>query len=374
MTSTAYLEWVKQLDADIVHGQSVLNLAGSSIKEPTHILVNDLSPIDQHLNQSNPWGLPRLLAAIANRYHTQPERVLLTSGASLAGYLVMRALLKPGEHAIVEQPAYQPLLSAVLATGATVSRLHRRAENQYEIDLDDLKGLLTPETRLVILTNLHAPTGAFTPIETLQQIAILVRDQSPEARIVVDEIFHDFARTIQPPAALIDEAFISINSLSKVYGLSLLRCGWILAAPEAIQRIRHQYILVENIGSPLLESVAARVLESSDVYDNYWQTLLAHNRSAIAPIVTSLIADGYLEGALPEAGCTYFPRLTRIADSTSFVEHLATLARVLVVPGYFFGAPAHIRIGFGGASDGVAEGFYRLDDALRQWSSSTNKG
>jgi aspartate/methionine/tyrosine aminotransferase len=250
---TGYLEWFKDLEQRLhkLDGRSAYyNLSYSSVAEPTDILLDHVRrytpDLERRLKEPNPWGQPTLIDHIAARYMIDRDMVLLTTGASSAIFLACQALLLEGGHVIIETPVYQPLFAAPTFLGAEVSPLHRRAEKNYQLDLDELESKLTPQTKLIILSNLHNPSGAPLESDIFQEISTAARKYG--AKVLVDEIYRDFVGAKQKPAAALDDVFISINSLSKVYGLSVLRCGWILAAPEIIDQIRRLYALVENIG------------------------------------------------------------------------------------------------------------------------------
>jgi aspartate/methionine/tyrosine aminotransferase len=157
--------------------------------------------------------------------------------------------------------------------------LFRRMPKDFKVDLVELESLVTPRTKLLVLSNLHNPSSTFLQDETLQGIATLA--QKFKIKVLMDEIFHDFVEEKQPPAATLNDCFISLNSLSKVYGLSLLRCGWILASPEVIENIRPVQVIVENIGSRLTQTLASIVLEHSHDYREYWSQHLSKNREIV---------------------------------------------------------------------------------------------
>jgi aspartate/methionine/tyrosine aminotransferase len=173
-------------------------------------------------------------------------------------------------------------------------------------------------------------------------------------------VYHDFVKDRQPPAALLNDAFISINSLSKVYGLSFLRCGWIMASPAVIEKVRQVGILTANFGSHLTEMLASLVFANIEEYDRHWLTLTSRNRNIVQDGLSPLLEEGRLVGKIPTAGCTFFPQVANVSETRRFTQELASQHQVFVVPGDFFGRPDCIRIGFGGNSEELQRGLERL--------------
>lgn len=345
-----FLEWAKRKGPEDV-------LAHSSVTEPTiYDAVNNsyCSPkFANLLEKDNQWGLISLKRAIAERYGIEDTedkpRVLLTPGASNAIYVVCKTFLNPGDEIIIELPCYQPLRRAAQETGAQVVPW-RRKDKQFSLDLEALGSLITPKTKLIMLSNPHNPSSALTSVSEFLQIARVVRSHFPsnEIKIVVDEVYLDIAKEIPngdgvptfasgkvSSAAQMGDEFISINSLSKVYGLSRIRCGWILGSPAVIGKLRETYKVVVNIGSLDTEAVASIVFENLDDYTTRSQRIVESNRKVMQDELSDLIIEGILEGEIPEYGCIYFPRLPWLDHLGSKNSHYSH----------------HIRIGFGGSED-----------------------
>ena len=385
---TAFLESVKNQDERLYRlslnakhlrqSKDLYDLSHSSVAEPTDLLLghiteqlSDRDRFKERLAETNAWGQVTLRQQIGRRYAVGPERVLLTTGASDAIFLVCQALLLDGGHVIIEQPVYQPLLAAPRFLGASVDFLARPPENEYRVDMGELKKRVRHDTRLIILSNLHNPSGALIDSDILQEVASIAHDVG--AKVLVDEIYHDFVEADQQPAAALDDVFISISSLSKVYGLSVLRCGWVVASGEVIEQVRRVYVLVENIGSRFIETLASTVFDRLDQYKAHGEAILARNRGLVEAFSASLSEKGLLSHAKLFSGCVYFPRLPHVqpgAEMLQFIHRLETQYRVIVVPGHFFGADTHVRIGLGGDTEELTFGLDRLAEAIGTWKSA----
>ena len=365
-----YLVWVKDLHRDLQHekiGLEMIDLTSSAVRTPHELLRIDMEEgtIESMAKEPEPWGSSRLIRYIASRYGADPESVFLTAGASSGILLVSLAYVRNGDHVLVESPVYEPVHAIPRYLGAEVSYLRRAPERDYGVDLSELGSSIRKNTRLIFLTNLHNPSGRWLKDEELDGIADVVKQASKDVKVVVDEVYHDFVRGEQPSAAMRGDPFVTLNSLSKVYGLWVTRCGWILASNETIDTLRSVFVLAENVGSPLCEAVAESVFSRMEAHESHWKSFLPENRSYAEGIYLELVKEGKLRGAFPEVGCICFPGIVGVKDTRTFTRKLADRTGVLVTPGEFFDQPGHVRIGLGGDPESVKEGFVRFAEFVR---------
>jgi hypothetical protein len=214
---------------------------------------------------------------------------------------------------------------------------------------------------LIIITSPHNPSGVLVDQSTLVRIGELAAEAG--ARVLVDEVYRDLLFEDAPPASLhLGQQFIVTSSLTKAYGLSGLRCGWILCEPELAERMRRLNDLVGVVGSmpsDKLSLVAFRNLAA----------LAARSRALIEPntrLVHAFLQEhaDVLECVTPRRSMIVFPRLKHHCDS----EPLHDLLRgfeTSIVPGKFFESPHHFRLGFAVKTEDVAAGLQHLSQALR---------
>jgi aspartate/methionine/tyrosine aminotransferase len=361
-----YLWEVKQLDAQPLPYR---DLAGSGVAEPTALLRRHLDryrgDLELRMGVSNAFGHPVLRDLILERYAAGSTGLdaQITNGASGAIWLTCQALLRSGDEVIIEQPVYEPLLGIPEYLGAKVQFLNRRREADFEIDIDQLAALATANTRLIIMTNLHNPSGAYTSPAQLHQLGEAIRAVNPQTRILVDETFLDHVSN-RVSAATINPQFISISSLTKVYGLALLRCGWVMGSKDVVQEIRRFWVLVENIGSRLTEALSSIALEHLDDYAQQTRELVVRNRAIATAALLPLLREEAMDGDVPQYGTIMFPRIPKMADSEEFAAQLRNSRRLLVASGHHFGDRSSIRIGFGRATEGLADDLRELAVAI----------
>ncbi|MCA1560880.1 MAG: aminotransferase class I/II-fold pyridoxal phosphate-dependent enzyme [Acidobacteria bacterium] len=317
----------------------------------------------------NDNGYPPLLEAIASRYGVTADRVTTATGASGANFLVCAALLQAGDEVLVERPGYDPLLGAPRMLGAVPVRFDRVFERQYALDADRVRQAMTPRTKLIVLTTPHNPTSALTDSGTLEEIGRLA--ESAGALVMVDEVYLDAAvenanggRT--RVAATRGDVFISTSSLTKSYGLSSLRCGWIIASAAVTAKLRRAHDVVDGTGSIVTERLSVVAFNHLDALVRRARALLDTNGALVRAFLRT---RPELEWVDPGGGPVVFPRLCTVDDTSRFAERLLDERDTAIVPGRFFQAPSHFRLGFSGATEPLRGGLAALGDALdaRAW-------
>jgi aspartate/methionine/tyrosine aminotransferase len=277
----------------------------------------------------------------------------------MANHLVMAAILSPGDEVLIEHPTYELLLNVAQYLGARVKRFERHANRGFAINMDEVARHVGPRTRLIVLTNLHNPTSAFVPSEILKQLGEIAR--SVGARILVDEVYLDAMFERAPPSAFhLGAEFITTSSLTKVYGLSGLRCGWVLAEPGLAERLWRLNDLFGVIPAHAAELLSCIALAHLDEITDDARRLLETNGRLLNSFLSS--RDDLISVA-HEHGTVSFPRLQH-GSVDELCALLAEKYETSVVPGRFFEMAQHFRIGIGGETAALEEGLRRLGMAL----------
>jgi hypothetical protein len=344
-----------------LHSSSRFNLATSGIK--SYPLAELPVTMDQlEINGPTEYGYGPLIERLAAKSKVAKDCVVyVNGGTSLANNIAIAGTTEAGDHVLAEAPGYELLDTTARFLGLEVNSFQRRFEDGFRLDPREIERRLTPRTRLIVLTNLHNPTGVLADNDTLRQVGDIARRAG--VRVLVDEVYLDMAFEQTPASSfhLDPKTFVVTSSLTKAYGLSGLRCGWILADPalaERFWRINDLYAaspvhaaeLMSVIALDHLPQIAARA-----------KALLAANRALLNRFFDS--CDG-LDVVRPEFGTVAFPRLRRGTVEKLF-ELLRDQYEATVVPGSFFGAAQHFRVGVGGDTEMTREALERLACALR---------
>lgn len=357
---SVYMEWAKR------HSHARFTLATSGV---TGVTMREF-PLDiNEVQVTSPggYGYAPLQERLARHSNVPVECVVAATGTSMANHLAMAAVLDPGDEVVIEEPVYGPMLDVAEYLGARVKRVPRRVENGFALEPAAFEKTVTRDTRLIVLSNLHNPSGALTPAATMRAVGEIA--QRVGAYVLVDEVYLEvlfdggapFCFPIgQAIASTEKNPFIVTSSLTKVYGLSGLRCGWILAAPELAQRIWLLNDLYGAVAAHPAERMSVMALDHLQTFRERARVLLTANRALVDAFLDS---RNDLECFRPSAGTVVFPRLKH-GNPDAFFTLLREKYETTVVPGSFFEMPQHFRIGMGGDTEELRGGLERLSAAL----------
>jgi aspartate/methionine/tyrosine aminotransferase len=302
------------------------------------------------LGYTESTGHPLLRREIASLYETvEPDDVLTFAGAEEAVFCLVNVLVGAGDHVIVTWPGYQSLYEIARAAGADVTLHDLRESDGWAIDLDRLRGQLTPTTRLIVVNLPHNPTGMLPDRATWDALVAIAAESG--AHLLVDEVYRglEFDETDRLPAGA--DALrlgISLGVMSKAFAMAGLRIGWLATHDrELLARVAAYKDYTTICSSAPAEILAIIALRARD-------RVLARSRGIVAANLDRLDAffDEWadrFEWVRPRGGSIGFPRLTvpgvRIDD---WAGELVQAEGVLLLPGSVFGHGGnHFRIGFG---------------------------
>lgn len=357
---SAYMRFAK-LDTAATY-----NLASSGVADCDWSDL-DLAPTDLALNDHSPYGWRPLADAIAARFGVDPACVVIPGGGcSFANHLAMAAILTPSDEILIEDPTYELLASTARFLGARVASFPRTLESGWRLDLEAARKKFTAATRLAVVTDLHNPSGARasrTDIEALAAAAPV---------LLVDEVYRELTFGQESPRTAFRENgnIVVTSSLTKAYGLSGLRCGWILAPAPLAERMRRLNDLFGVKPPHVTERMARAAIDRLDALRHRARARTDPNRAAYRDLLGGHPA---LEQVIFDDATTVFPRV-RAGSVDGFTRLLRERFETSVAPGRYFGAPDHIRIGLGGDPAATREGFARLADALENWEQIASRG
>lgn len=348
-----YLTWTKRRPG------VRYNLARSAVPRLAFERL-DLTLADLFHNENAEDGWPPLMERIAARQGLDAACVVTTHGCSMANHLAFATLLEAGHDVVMEAPVYEPLLALAEYFGARVVPFERHAENRWHVDPDEVARTLTSKTKLIVLSNLHNPTGALENDTTLAEIANTGARLG--AHVLVDEVYLELfhARGIRS-AARLSPHIVATNSMTKSFGLDGIRLGWVLAEPALAERMRRKNDLFSVNTAHPSERIAARALERADSLLAASNALLLRNIEVVDDFVGE---NENLSWAKPRGGTVGFVQATGV-DVDRWVDRLHADFEVAIVPGRFFGRPDHFRISFSLETDLLREALVRIKQSLR---------
>jgi aspartate/methionine/tyrosine aminotransferase len=326
-----------------------------------------LGPLPPFENGHAAVVLAEVEAAIARRLGVDPTRVVATLGASGGLHAAAWTWFGAGTRVAVDVPSYEPFRALPRRLGAEVAVLERRIEDRWTIDPADMRRALSGAARgHVFLANVHNPTGVELGRARLAAIA---REAERAGGILVScDIYAEYVPTAERVDAFrVAPNVVSIGSLTKAYGLGALRIRWIVLGEGVaadVHRLRDAtYLAWVDAPLPSLQAGLAALARLDDLLEPY-RELARTARPAWARWLAS--TDG-VEAVVPDHGIIAFARIAGARDTLALAEYLVREHEVGIVPGEFFGAPGHVRIGCGLTADRMAEALERLARGLAAW-------
>ncbi len=345
-------------DCESISIAELLMLAGDSLEQFG----------EERLIYTESQGQPRLRESIAAVYSTVQADDVVVLGTPVEGiYLAARALLEPGDEVIVLSPAYDALINMfehVIGPELVKKWEFRSTESSWELDLEDLRALISPHTKMVVVNFPHNPTGYLPAADMQKELATIIEEH--DLWLFYDEMYfglvHSGTAAI-PSAADITKKSIVLSGLSKTHGLPGLRCGWLIIQDEAVRENIMNWKYYTSICPPVAtEYLAIAALR-------VWETLRDRN---IARIEQNLV--------LADAFFARWPKLFTwrrpMAGSTALVGYdvpsvqavstrLAEEEGILIHPARILGSDDHhMRIGLG--RDSFAEALEHFERWLNK--------
>jgi len=306
------------------------------------------------LNYSHMLGDLELRELIARDYSgLSLDQILVTTGCIEANFVAFASLVQPGDHIIVEHPNYQQLYEVPRALGGRVELLRLRYENNYKLNVDELNEMITPKTKLIVISHPNNPTGSVITLETLKSIIEIVEDN--DIYLLSDEIYRElsFAHKPLPPAATLSDSAISNSSMSKLHGLPGLRIGWMVADKAIINIAKEIRSYTTICDSTLSEHLSKLALKRKEELVARAEKIAKTNLEMMRKWVGTREDVDWVP---PEGSLVTFPRFYRNVTSTELCKLLVENYKVFVVPGKCFDIENHFRIGFGWSTGELCEG------------------
>jgi len=311
-------------------------------------------------------GTPELRERVCALYPgTNIENILITTGSAEANFLLAWSQIEPGDEALFMIPNYMQLWGLMRAFGGNVKTYQLRENLDWNPDLDELKRLVTPRTKIIAITNPNNPTGSQLSKEARETILDLA--EKADAWIFADEVYQGAELDGQTTPSFWGtyKKVVVSNGLSKAYGLPGLRMGWMVAPEDFIQKVwpYHDYTTI-SIGA--VSDRLARIALTQDKR----QKILERTRQILRENIDILLTwierqEGLFQCIPPQAGAIVFARYNLDINSTELVNKIREMKSVLVVPGDHFEMDHYLRFGYGEQEDRLIKALDLIQEALK---------
>lgn len=318
----------------------------------------------QKQGYGNITGNPDLKNGISKLYETvTPDGIIPTIGGAGANHLVFYSLVEPSDSVVSIIPTYQQLYSIPESFGAEVKLLKLKKENNFLPDIDELKALVSSNTKLICINNPNNPTGALMPAKILEQIVQVA--QSVNAFVLSDEVYRGLNLTEEktPSVADIYEKGISVCSMSKIFSLAGLRLGWVASKNKKIIENCLSHREYNMISCSITdESLAALALKNAD-------KIIARNKKIIKECLE--ILDNWVKNepdfnyVKPMAGTTALLYYDFDMKSKELCDRLAKEAGVFLTPGFCFEEERCFRVGYCKSPQVLKQGLEKISEFVR---------
>ena len=310
-------------------------------------------------------GYPEFKRGICKLYKTLgPEEIVTTHGAAGANHHVFYSLMEPGDRVISIMPTYQQLYSIPASYGADLHMVHLTHENGYLPDLNELRRLAVPGTKLICINNPNNPTGALMPTEYLKEIVGIAREAG--AYILCDEVYRHLTQTDEWCESIVDlyEKGISVSSMSKVFSMAGLRLGWIASHDREFIQACFSHRDYNHICCGMIdERLASLALNNSEKILQRSRQIVRNNLNILDDWIASEPGFHY---AKPQAGTTALVFYDYPMPSREFCEKLYHETGAFVTPGDCFEEGNSMRIGYASDPEVLKEGLRCISEFVRK--------
>jgi aspartate/methionine/tyrosine aminotransferase len=353
-------EWLLKNAPHARYNLAFSNIYGITAKEYQE-LSNFSFPPGFDLGSNQQYGALELKEALRPMYNCTIDNIITSTGASEANFLVFSSLLGEGDEFIIEQPGYQPLWLTPEMLGARRINWHRPFENKFRVNVETLKDLCSKKTKLIVLTNLHNPSGVYTDTKTIKAVAEIAHDH--DAYVLVDEIFLDGTFAKKTSCFGIPNVIVT-SSATKIYGLGGLHTGWIIAPEEIAVQCQRMKAHTTGASSFTSEIMTAHLLKNArDAVLKRFQKRALTN---LAVVKNWLVHHtDLMKWVEPDGGLVCFPKYSLGIPSVALCIHLLKTQKILVNPGEFFNSDGYIRLSFGCDTETLQNGLEALARGLQ---------
>jgi aspartate/methionine/tyrosine aminotransferase len=354
---------------DVIH----LHLGEPDFDTPANVIEAAARALaDGQTHYAPPPGLPIFREAVAADFTRRrgvavtPDRVVITPGAKPIMAFAMLALVGPGDEVIVPDPGFPIYESMARFVGAMPVPLRLRPDEDFRLDLDELRALVTPRTRVLVINSPQNPTGAMLSRADLEGIAAIA--MAHDLVVLSDEIYARIVHAGEHVSLLtidgMEERTIVLDGLSKTYAMTGWRLGWGILPPALVPAFERLLINSVSCTATFAQVAGAEALNGpQDAVD----AMVAELRARRDLIVAGLDDLPGVRAALPAGAFYAFPDVSGTGmDGATFAERMLTEAGVSVLAGTAFGrtATGNVRVSYANSQPKLRRALERMADLL----------
>ena len=344
-----------------ISGSGVEEYSFGEIQKKADFSLSELDPLS--VTDGETVGSIAVRTLLADRFgNGDPDQVMTTNGANEALNLIARSILEPSDEVVTLGPCYHCHDKIAESIGCTVRKWTISVGENFELDVEALKKLVSAKTKALFLNFPHNPTGISISQKTLDDIVNFIRER--DIYLVWDAVFQQLTYERPPlkdPVLVYNKA-ISLGTFSKAYGAPGLRFGWIVGPEDVIASCVRQKDYGNLFVAPIIDFVAEKMLFKLDTFAQEKLLQATHNRELIH--AWSKKPELGVIWRQPDGGVCGALELGVELDDVAFCEEALKGYGVLLVPGSCFGMPGFARLGFGGNGSSLSEGLNRLERLL----------
>lgn len=319
------------------------------------------------------YGVPELRQAIVNKLKRdnnieyKPEEILVTIGVTEATYAAIAAFLNPGDEILVPDPIWLNYIHVPHFFGAKAVTYSLKEANDFQLDLKEIEGLITPRTKMLLINTPSNPTGAVQSRETLDGLAVIAKKHN--LIVISDEIYEKLVYGDAKHISIaslpgMKDRTITLNGFSKCYSMTGWRLGYAAAPVEFIQAMVRAHMYATTCAASFVQYAGITALEKAE--PDVQKMVKEYQRRRDYAVKTINSIDG-LSCKVPQGAFYIFVNIKELGmSSADVVNYLLDEAKVATVAGSAFGASGegYIRMSYACAYDRIVEAMDRIKNAL----------
>ncbi len=296
-----------------------------------------------------------------------PDEILATTGVAQGCFVSLMAFLNPGDEVILPDPVYFIYDNCANIAGATIKKYTLREENEFQVDIEELKGLITEKTKMMVIVSPSNPLGASLTTENLAQIAALAIEH--DLIVVTDEIYDMLVYEDPKPVSIatfpgMRERTIILNGFSKSFAMTGWRLGWAAAPEYMIDPMNRLAFYMTSGPTTFVMHAAAAALREEDGSCEMMRKEFDKRRRYLVEEINKLENFSCLA---PKGAFYIFLNIKKTGMSShDFCEYIFEKYRVAVIAGSIFGSSGEgfVRISYAASDEtlrDVVEGLQKAD-------------